>query len=275
MRRRTLIAGFAASAASIAPARADVRLPATLAERAEVLLSAAVVLRPEGDGPFPVALQMHGCGGCKPFQRTYAESLVEAGAAAVIIDSFAPRGIGTVEAYATVCTALQLRGAERAGDLFALYAWVRRQPWADPSRIVAAGWSHGGWTVMDALALRSNDIEEATGLTDAPAEPLEGLAGAFLVYPYCGMVSLSDRRGWRFAPPTTAIVAGRDRIVGTQHPIAVMDRLNAGGAAIDVRLFPEATHSFDEPEAADLRVRFSPERAAEARALLRARVLNS
>ena len=232
------------------------------------LLPAAQILKPQGPGPFPVVLQMHGCGGCKPFQRTYAESLAEAGVAAVVIDSFAPRGISTVQAYATVCTGLRLWGAQRAADLFALYAWVRAQPWADPSRILAAGWSHGGWTVMDALALPRDRLAAATGLADLAAEPLEGLAGAFLVYPYCGAASLTARHGWRFTPKTTAIVAGRDSVVGARRPLAVLEGIQSRGAEMDVRLFPEATHAFDEPGAKDVRMSFSPERAAQTRALL-------
>ena len=44
------------------------------------------------------------------------------------------------------------------------------QNWVDPDRIVVAGWSHGGWTIMDALALRpGREMAHFTGLT-----PLEG-----------------------------------------------------------------------------------------------------
>lgn len=250
-------------------AAASVSRSVTLADHAATLLPAARIVRPKGGGPFPVVLQMHGCGGCKPFQAAYAESLAGAGIAAVVIDSFAPRGISTLEGYATVCTGLRLRGAERAADLFALFAWIRVQPWADPKRVLAAGWSHGAWTVMDALALPPTRIADATGLSDVPEEPLQGLAGAFLVYPYCGAASLSPRHGWRFTPKTTAIVAGRDAVVGAHRPGAVLSGLRgAAPDAIDLRVFPEATHAFDEPEARDPRMRFSPERAAETRALL-------
>lgn len=233
------------------------------------------MVKPQGAGPFPLVLQLHGCGGCKPFQMAYAEGLAASGVAALVLDSFAPRGISTLQAYATVCTGARLRGAERAGDLFAIYAWAKAQPWADPCRIVAAGWSHGAWTVMDALALPPERIIAASGLTDAPPEPLAGLAGVFLVYPYCGLASLSARNGWRFTPKTTAIVAGRDSVVGVQRPMAVLDGLRRRAPdRVDLRLFPEATHSYDEPDTKDLRMRFNPERAAETRALLIAQALS-
>lgn len=232
------------------------------------LLPALQIVKPEGRGPFPVVLQMHGCGGCKPFQRAYAESLAAAGVAAVVIDSFAHRGISTAQAYALVCTGLRLWGSERASDLFALYPWVRLQPWADPGRILAAGWSHGAWTIMDALALPHERIAAVTGLEDAPPEPLAGLAGAFLVYPYCGAASLSGHHGWRFYPKTTAILAGRDSVVGVRRPKAVLEGLRRRSPDIGLIHFPEATHAFDEPDIKDPRMRFNPRRAAETRALL-------
>jgi dienelactone hydrolase len=266
MRRRAFLAGLAI--AGLATPKGEAMPNATVAERQRLLLDHVHIERPEGRGPFPTVLMMHGCGGCKPFQRDYARAIRQAGGAAIVIDSFGHRGISTLEGFATVCTGLRLRGAERAGDLFAMFQWARMQPWADPARISVAGWSHGGWTVMDALALRGEDLISETGLTDLPAEPLIGVAGAFLVYPYCGVLSLSDSRGWRIAPPTQAIVAGRDRVVGRRRPLQVLEGLIARGAPVSVTVFPEATHSFDEGETRDIRMRYSPERTRETEAML-------
>ena len=56
------------------------------------------------------------------------------------------------------------------------------------------GWSHGGWTIMDALALRSGaEMARATGIEDLPAEPLEGLARTMIVYPYASLGSYAGR----------------------------------------------------------------------------------
>jgi dienelactone hydrolase len=263
-RRRTVLIGMAAAGLGGTSQGAQAMASETVADRAHALMAHAFIARPPGPGPFPVVLQMHGCGGCKPFQRHYAEAVVQAGGAAVVVDSFAHREIGTWEAYATVCTGARLRGAQRAGDLFAVYDWVRAQPWVDPARVIAAGWSHGAWTVMDALALPSDHFASATGLQGLAQEPLAGLAGVFLVYPYCGIASLSSRNGWRFAPRGVAIVAGRDRVVGARQPLAVLNGLVADGAPLTVLTFPEATHAFDERESSDFRVRYSEERTREA-----------
>jgi dienelactone hydrolase len=225
--------------------------------------------RPAGSGPFPVVLMLHGCGGPRPFLRDAAEHVVRAGGAAVLIDSFAPRRISRIAAIATVCTGAQLRGRERAGDLYAAFAWAGRQRWADPKRIIAAGWSHGAWTIMDALALHpGEEMRRATGIANLPGEPLQGLAGAFLAYPYAGVASLAGRRDWRIAPPAIAILAGRDYIVGVKTPRAALERQRARGAPIEIVHFPTATHAFEDAEAEDPRIRHDPELTAHAYALL-------
>lgn len=241
----------------------------TLNQRIAQLTPAMTVVKPEGSGPFPVVLLMHGCGGRQPFLDTWANSVRDAGAVAVVIDSFKPRGINRAMALSTVCTGMRMWGRERAGDLYAMMAWARVQPWADRERIIAAGWSHGGWTVLDALALRAGDeMQRATGLTDLPQEPLEGLAGAFLLYPYAGRASLAGNRPWRIAPTTYAIVAGRDYMVGANVPRAALERLRAQGAPIEIETYATQTHAFDEREAADLRVRYDAEATTRAQARL-------
>jgi dienelactone hydrolase len=243
--------------------------PRTVAERADWLAAHFEVIAPEGPGPFPVVLMMHGCGGPRPFLRDMALAATRGGAAAVLVDSFAPRLITRNAAYATVCTGARLRGRERAGDLFAAAAWAREQKWADANRIIAAGWSHGAWTIMDALSLRTGEeMRRATGLRDLKDEPLEGLSGAFLAYPYAGPTSFAGRRPWRIAPRTVAITAGRDAVVGYTRPRAALTRLRDRGAPIQIVHFENATHAFEDAHTVDLLVRYDAEATSREHALL-------
>jgi dienelactone hydrolase len=68
----------------------------------QALIDFAEILLPAGKGPFPVVVQMHGCGGVQPMQRRYAEAALEAGVAVVILDSLKPRYLGRREAQFTV-----------------------------------------------------------------------------------------------------------------------------------------------------------------------------
>jgi dienelactone hydrolase len=212
---------------------------------------------------------LHGCGGRQPFLDGYAAALRDIGVASLIVDSHKPRSINRVAASLTVCTGARLQGRERAGDLYAAFAWARGQNWVDASKIFAAGWSHGAWTILDALALRAGpEMQRATKLVDLPDEPLHGLAGTFLAYPYAGIASTAGRRAPRLTPPTTAIVCGRDYIVGTKVPLAALERLRGHGVPIELKLFAENTHAFECTPAYDPRVRYDAEAARRAHALM-------
>jgi dienelactone hydrolase len=130
------------------------------------------------------------------------------------------------------------------------------------------GWSHGGWTIMDALALRSGaEMARATGIEDLPAEPLEGLARTMIVYPYASVGSYAGRREWRMAPQSVAVLCGRDYIVGT--PRGPLERQRARGAPIDIHFFEDCTHAFEDEHAEDPRVRYNPAATQREYALLR------
>lgn len=230
-----------------------------LAEVAAGLVSHLKVVRPDGPGPFPVVVQMHGCGGVQPMQDRYAETARAAGVAAVIVDSLAPRGIGRREAQLTVCTGVRLRGAERASDLLAVLQWLEAQPWADMQRVAAAGWSHGAWAIMEALA--------AGPVAGAAVESrVAALKLVALFYPYAGPLARTRRHGWGEArPKVIACLAGRDAVVGRIAPRRALERLQADGLDVRILDLPEATHCFDDENASDPRSLYRPDLSAEAR----------
>ena len=212
------------------------------------LMPCAEVLLPEGDGPFPVVVQMHACGGLYAMQRRYADAAREAGVAVVILDSFRPRGITSTEALLTVCTGLRLRGAERAEDLRLALDWVRAQPWAEPDRLAAAGWSHGGWSLMEALAAGDGHPGVAA------------LKLAVVVYPYAGPLARTASHGWGpNRPAVLACLAGRDLVVGRLAPRRAIARLQADGLEVELLEFEDAGHCFDEEDARPPGVAYRPD----------------
>lgn len=236
----------------------------TRAQWAEKLLRHATLMKPPGPGPYPFVMQFHGCGGLRPFQKIYAEAALKAGYAVLIVDSFAPRGMSRLDGSLVVCTGLALHGAERSADVYALYDWAQRQPFVDSRRIVAAGWSHGGWTIMDGLALRDRAPRFAR-LSDLPPDPLKGLAGAVLVYPYAAFPSMTHGRGWgECRPKVFALLCGKDQVVGTRFPQRTFERLDRDGHKVQRLEFPDATHAFDDAKASDPRSRYRPDLLAQA-----------
>jgi dienelactone hydrolase len=223
------------------------------------------VFKPAGPGPFPVALILHGCGGKTPFLEDYARTAVRQGWAAVVVDSLKPRGLSSLDAKLFVCTGVAMRGLTRAADVFAMLAWLETQDWADADRVFLAGWSHGGWTIMDSYAI-GETAARAVKLADAdPARLRRAVKGALLVYPYAGYPSLTTRRGWGEAwadwgaPPVWSVLARKDQVVGWKLPARALDRLAADGLAVDRLMFDDATHAFDDDKANDPRARYRPD----------------
>jgi dienelactone hydrolase len=243
----------------------------TLDQRIAQLEPHLTVTQPEGEGPFPVLFMLHGCGGPRPFLDEMTRVAADVGAAVVNINSFGHRRISQMAAYATVCTGARLQGRERAGDLYAAMAWARAQRWADGAKFAAIGWSHGGWTILDALTLRNGaEMERATGLSGLSDEPLAGLAATMLVYPYTGVGSFVGRRAWRLTPASTAIIAQNDYIVGDAR--RALERQRGRGAPIEIVTFEGATHAFEDAQARDFRVRFNAAATAREHEMLRAMI---
>lgn len=253
-----------------------IRLPLKFFQRhtreawARQLLEFATVTKPGGKGPFPLVIQLHGCGGPRPIQPLYGETALAEGFAVMNVDSFKPRRIAKFDAAMRVCTGMLLHGYERAADVYALYDWARRQDWVDKDRIVFAGWSHGGWTVMDALAMSDPGMGDKAGrlskLIDLPDQPLAGLAAAILIYPYAAFPSMTYSRGWGCNKPKVyAILCGKDQVVGVRHPPRALDRLERDGLTVQRLFLPDATHAFDDETPGDPRSRHHPEYFSQAR----------
>lgn len=230
------------------------------------LLEPAIrVYKPEGPGPFPVVLQLHGCGGAKRIQDEYAQAARDAGVLAIVLDSLTPRGIDFENALRRICSGRELRGLERAGDLIAGLEIVRRRDDVDTSRIAVAGWSHGAWTIMDLLAL-DTPRETPPNLKAAPDNPWAGVVGVELIYPYCGFPALTRSRGWsKTNIPADVLLLENDQVANEKISHTALERARQSGAAITVETWTGVTHAFEEdmhPEGS--RCRYDPERATQA-----------
>lgn len=236
-------------------------LPGCAAAQARLAGHVEIRLPEDAAGPVPAAVLFSGCGGVQPVQSDYAEAALERGWAAVIVDSHAARGIGRLAARSLVCTGLRLRGQDRAADVFEALEIVRADPRLDANRTVLAGWSHGGWTVLDAMAAVEADSEPED-------QPFAGVAAALLIYPYCGMIIEADTSPIGDPFPVTLLLVGKDRIADPEDCRRLAGRREAEGTRIDIVFEPELTHAFDaEEQPWDPRMEYDAEGAARARAL--------
>lgn len=100
--------------------------------------------RPDGAGPFPAVVGLHGCGGMHDTtKQKLADDLVARGYVVLLVDSYATRGIDhacTSSAFDTFLT--------RRPDAYGALAFLSRQTFVDPRRVAAVGFSAGGWITL-------------------------------------------------------------------------------------------------------------------------------
>jgi len=232
----------------------------TLDARWALLEPHTTVVGPDDDRPRPAVILFHGCGGLREHLPVYAEAAKAAGWRAFIVDSYAPRGWSRSFALTMVCTGLRLRGDKRAGDVLAALQGVSQRRDVDASKLALAGWSHGGWGIMEAMS--ADRSRPALGLADPGSASLDGVKAVYLAYPYIGPAALNRMRPWRHCPRTLAVVSRSDHLTTVRNAERVHAMIRDCGVDIETWI-AEGSHAFDEPGAARP-MRHDPELTAEA-----------
>lgn len=227
----------------------------TLSERTALLAPTVQFYAPEpGGGPAPLVILASGCGGLNGLQgpklvmKNYAAAATRAGAYVAVMDSFASRGISFKQSVQWVCSGLQLRGDERAGDIVATDAIAREHWKMNFTSVILAGWSHGGWTVMELLSA-GPDAKNIGGFRiDKPSPALKPDAVA-LYYPYCGFFNSTARSDWAFDGPLLLLTAGSDKLGSEEECMKAIRRARDGSNDnLQGVHFGENTHAFDEED---------------------------
>lgn len=200
-------------------------------------------------GPVPTALLFSGCDGPKDNLDRWARALAQDGWAAVIVDSHGPRGLDRYQKWRLVCAATLLPGAERAGDVAVAIDDVRGMDFVDPDRLILVGASHGGWAILDMLALL-NAGKTPYNLSRWPdgfeGGEVPGVQGAVLLYPYCGGLSEVRASGWGEGFPLLFLLVAGDTIVDEDACLEVIAEMTESGREVEVHEFDGVTHGFDQ-----------------------------
>jgi dienelactone hydrolase len=199
----------------------------------------AQLYKPDGDGPFPTVIALHGCGGLGghsepilPRYRDWAEQLLKDGNAVLLPDSYGSRELGP-QCRVKEKERHVLARRERVADIMASRQWLLQQPWAARNRISLLGWANGAsallWAVRPQLSSRN-------------AEPDFRSAVAF--YPDC---RISAGLGWSARVPTLLLIGAKDDVSSPPACRQMVDGARGRSALARIVVYPGAYHDFDRP----------------------------
>jgi dienelactone hydrolase len=184
---------------------------------------------PEGAGPFPAMVIAHGCGGVSGAERYWASALRAAGYAALIVDSFGPRGIDR-----TCENLTRLNAVRRVPDQYGALKMLAADPRIDQRRIFLMGMSHGGFTAV----IASNAWAKTR---------FGGALGFRAFFPFYPLCSAHSPERFTLSAPMRIHIGGGDDWTPAAHCTALVSDLKAKGLDAHVTIYEGALHSFDNP----------------------------
>jgi dienelactone hydrolase len=184
---------------------------------------------PDGPGPFPAVVLMHGCGGVGNAEQGWVAPLKTAGYATFVVDSFTGRGL------TEVCTnSRSLLSVQRLPDTYGALRLLATHPRLDARRIALMGFSHGGSLTLASATAWAKDVfgveAHAAFRAFLPFYP-----GCYIDYPERRAISaplrihIGDLDDWTPAAPCRQLV----------------DTLKVAGFDADITVYAGAHHSFD------------------------------
>jgi dienelactone hydrolase len=193
----------------------------------------------------PAMILMHGCTGLWMHDGTmntrevaWAKAYVAMGYAALIVDSFRPRGIENMCSPDTFDAQVY---DSRPLDAYAALAWLQGQDFIAPDRIGLMGWSQGGGAVL--LATRADYEGRPAAL------PGGDFRAAVAMYPGSCHASVF-RTTWTTSIPILVLIGGRDVWTPADPCRALTATAASFGGDVRLHVYPTAYHDFDWPDEA-------------------------
>jgi len=184
----------------------------------------AYLSKPEGGGPFPAIVYLHGCGGLSKTTRDGVAKLMTGwGYVALAVDSFATRGLKDS------CDNLM---SAREGDALAALRHLSAQSFVDPQRIAVVGSSQGAIVALQLVSTRPNFFAVPDDLK---------FKAVVAYYPECSFATE------QLTLPTIILIGELDDWTPATDCERWMTRRAGKGAPVRLVVYPGAYHGFDNP----------------------------
>ncbi|NOQ32229.1 MAG: prolyl oligopeptidase family serine peptidase [Helicobacteraceae bacterium] len=192
------------------------------------------ISKPEGDGPFPAVVLMHGCSGLvnstKQALNAHSDNLVSNGFVTLILNSFTKRGKSD-----SVCgdtEALEEAHNYRQYDAFHALKYLQTQPYVDKNNIFLMGQSNGGGVALSIAKFGADkDL-----FPDKPK-----FQGIVAFYPPCGYISNIFQS--EIISPLLILTGEKDDWTPPAECLSAKKYVT--GSNYEVIVYKNAYHSFD------------------------------
>jgi carboxymethylenebutenolidase len=183
-----------------------------------------VLFTPQGKGPFPAIVVIHEWWGLNDWVKDQASKLADQGYVTLAIDLYR----GKVATAPEVAHEL-MRGVpeDRANrDLHAAVEFLKSQPNVEKTRMGAIGWCMGGGYSLD-VALQEPD-----------------LAADVINYGHLATETSSLKK---INAPILGLFGGKDQGITPDDVHAFEKQMKALGKRVDIHIYPDAGHGFENP----------------------------
>jgi dienelactone hydrolase len=189
--------------------------------------------KPDGAGPFPALVLLHGCQGVVRQTETWARWLRARGYVALVVDSFGPRH------DPADCKDGGDSGPSTArfDDAMGALRYLQTQPFVIPDRVASFGWSQGGLFAMSVTNGPTLERARARGVT----LPRAGYAAAIAMYPGGCEAYVKEL----VIRPLLLLIGGADNWTPPQYCREMAAAMKARGADVTLVEYAGAYHYFD------------------------------
>jgi dienelactone hydrolase len=217
------------------------------------------VFKPEGThaARTPAVVMMHGRAGAYSSaakdkydastlsrrHQAWGRIWAKQGYLAILVDGFSPRGYPhgfprfSYDSRPDTLNEITVRPLDAYGAL----AYLRTREDVVADRIAIHGWSNGGSATLATMSRTAPGISAPT--------PATGFRAGLVFYPACGLKGQFNDGILPYAP-VRVFQGSADEEVSPRRCADLVTKSRALGGDIEFRLYPDATHDFDDPSPA-------------------------